>query len=85
MHILADMTPLMTFLDKLNHIDTSRICFPNVGRKIYLTNFPKFCHTTSFLHPKMIEFGTFSSKMAYFDQIDTINDIFDQIYVHKPY
>ena len=22
--------------------------------------------------------------MAHFDQIDTINDIFDQIYVHKP-
>ena len=39
---------------------------------------------TSFLLPKMWEFGTFSPKMAYFDQIDPINDYFDQIYVHKP-
>ena len=39
---------------------------------------------TSFLPPKMREFGTFSPKMSYFDQIDPINDYFDQIYVHKP-
>ena len=39
---------------------------------------------TSFLPPKMREFGTFSPKMTYFDQIDPINDYFDQIYVHKP-
>ena len=26
----------------------------------------------------------FSPKMTYFDQIDPINDIFDQFYVHKP-
>ena len=39
---------------------------------------------TSFLPPKMRPFGTFSPKMTYFDQIDPINDTFDQIYVHKP-
>ena len=39
---------------------------------------------TSFLPPKMSEFGTFSRKMTYFDQIDSINDYFDQIYVQKP-
>ena len=39
---------------------------------------------TSFLPPKMRAFVTFSPKMTYFDQIDTINDYFDQIYVHKP-
>ena len=38
---------------------------------------------TSFLHLKMREFGTFSTKMTYFDQIGPINDYFDQIYVHK--
>ena len=32
----------------------------------------------------MSEFGTFSLKMTYFDQIDPINDYFDQIYVYKP-
>ena len=39
---------------------------------------------TSFLPPKMSEFGTFSPKMTYFEQIDPINDYFDKIYVHKP-
>ena len=38
---------------------------------------------TSFLPPKMRPFGTFSPKMTYFDQIDSINDIFDQVYVDK--
>ena len=36
------------------------------------------------LAPKMSEFWTFSPKMTLFDQIDTINEIFDQNYVHKP-
>ena len=30
------------------------------------------------------DFGPFSPKMTYFDQIAPINDTFDQIYVHKP-
>ena len=34
--------------------------------------------------PEMSEFGTFLPKMTYLDQIDPINDYFDQIYVHKP-
>ena len=36
------------------------------------------------LAPKMTQFWPFSPKITYFDQIDPINDIFDQIYVHKP-
>ena len=36
------------------------------------------------LAPKMTRFGPFSPTMAYFDQIDPINDIFVQIYVQKP-
>ena len=31
-----------------------------------------------------MEFGKFSPKFTYFDQIDPINVYFDQIYVHKP-
>ena len=34
-------------------------------------------------YAKMTQFGTFSQKMTYFDQIDPINDIFDHMYVHK--
>ena len=41
MHILADMTPLMTFLVKLNHIDPPRIFFSNFGRN-FLLHFPNF-------------------------------------------
>ena len=58
--------------------------FSNFLVKIVLTTFPKFSNMTSFLPPKMSEFGTCSHKMTYFDQIDSINDYFDQIYVHKP-
>ena len=38
----------------------------------------------SFLPSKLREFGTFKPEMTYFDQIDPINEIFDQISVHKP-
>ena len=41
-------------------------------------------HEKITLPPKMMEFGIFSPKMTYFDQIDLINDYFDQFYVHKP-
>ena len=34
--------------------------------------------------PKNELFWPFSTKMTYFDQIDPINDIFDQSYVNKP-
>ncbi len=33
---------------------------------------------------KMTQYWQFSSKITYFDQIDPINDIFDQSYVNKP-
>ena len=34
--------------------------------------------------PKMSQIGPFSPKIRYFDQIDPINNIFDQGYVIKP-
>ena len=36
------------------------------------------------LVPKMTQIWPFSPKMTYFDQIYAINDIFDQISIHKP-
>ena len=33
---------------------------------------------------KTTQFWPLSPKMSYFDQIDQINDIFDQINVYKP-
>ena len=44
-------------------------------------HFPQILTYGVILAPKMSEFWTFSPKMTYFDQIDPINDIFDQIYV----
>ena len=84
MHILAIQTPLMTFVVKFIHIGPHEIIFQFFEWKNFLITFPKFWQMTSFLPPKMREFGSFSPKMTYFDQIDPINDIFDQIYVHKP-
>ena len=47
-------------------------------------HFPQISTYDVILAPKMPQFLPFSPKMTYFDQIDPINDIFDQIYVHKP-
>ena len=35
--------------------------------------------------PQMTQFWPFSPKTTYVDQIDAINDIFDQIHTHKLY
>ena len=40
---------------------------------------------TSFLPPKIEGILDIFTKMPYFDQIDPINDYFEQIYDHKPY
>ena len=57
--------------------------FKKLLQKKYLTSFPKFWPVAPFW-PKMTQFWPFSPKMTYLDQIDTINNIFDQIDVHKP-
>ena len=46
--------------------------------------FPQILTYGVILAPKMSEFWTFLQKMTYIDQIDHIDDIFDQNYVHKP-
>ena len=58
-------------------------CFEFFGEKIF---WPLSQNLTSdvIFAPKMSQFGPFPPKITYFDQIDPINDIFYQIYVHKP-
>ena len=51
--------------------------------KKLFAHFPQILTYGFILAPKMSEFWTVSQKMTYFDKIDPINDIFDQIYVHK--
>ena len=44
-----------------------------------------FFNNDVILAPKMTKFLPFSPKMTYFDQIDPINDMFEQRYINKPY
>ena len=62
MHILANMTPLMTFLVKFIHGDPSGKFFPNFWRKMFLTTFPKFWLMTSFWPQKWGIFTNFHQK-----------------------
>ena len=50
----------------------------------FFGQFPKILTCDVILAPKMAQFWPFSPKISYFDQIDTIIEIFDHIYVHKP-
>ena len=52
--------------------------------KIFFAHFPKILTYDVMLTPKMSLFWPFSPKMTYFDQIDSINDVFVQSYVNKP-
>ena len=79
MHIFADMSHLMTFLVKFNHIHRPGIIIQIID------HFPTILTYDVIFTPTIWEFGTFSPKMTYFDEIDPINDTFEQIYVHKPY
>ena len=83
MHILAILTPLMTFLANPIHIDPPRKFFQIFSEKIFCPLFQILTYDVIFT-PKMRLFWPFSPKMTYFDQIDPINDIFDQSYVNKP-
>ena len=46
--------------------------------------FPKISTYAVIFTPKIEGIWDIFRKMTYFDQIDPINDYFDQIYVHKP-
>ena len=80
--ILTKFTPLMTLLTLFMSINLTEIIFKNFYRKNIWPlslNFGLWRH----FGPKWPNFGPFSPKMTYFDQIDPINDTFDPIYVHK--
>ena len=51
--------------------------------KIFFAHFSQILTCDVILTPKMSLFWPFSHKMTYFDQIDPINDIFDQSYANK--
>ena len=78
--ILTKLTPLMTPLTKFMSINLSGIIFIIFREKIF-DHFPKFLTYDVIFPPK---WPPFWPKMSYFDQIDPINGIFDQTYVHKP-
>ena len=73
----------MTLLTKFISINLTEIIFKNFLEKKYLTTFRKFLAFGAILAPND-PILTISPKITYFDQIDPINDTFDQIYVHKP-
>ena len=64
-------------------INLNEIIFRNLG-KTFFDHFPQILTRDVILAPKMTQLLPFSPKMTYFDQIYAINDIFDQISVHKP-
>ena len=60
-----------------------RTFFQIFSVKIF-AHFPQILTYDAILTPKISLFWPFSPKITYFDQIDPINDIFDQSYVNKP-
>ena len=73
----------MTFLIKFISINLTEIILETFKDKIF-AQFPQILPYDVILVPKSTQFGPFSPKMTYFDQIDPINAIYDQIYVHNP-
>ena len=83
-HNLTKMTPLMTLLTKFM-AKPDRI---NFWKKIFVPpqNFDLWHHFGPQNDLNLTIFAKndlFSSRMAYFDQIEPINDIFDHSYVNK--
>ena len=86
-------SPKMTYFDQIDPINGNFhqiYVHKSDGSNFYklLEIFGPFLQDFTYdviLAPKMTQFWPFSQKMTYFDPIDPINDIFDQIYVHKPY
>ena len=71
------------FSENANRNPTPKFFFPKFWKK----SFPLFHQIFDLWRhfgPKNELFWPFSTKMTYFDQIDPINDIFDQSYVNKP-
>ena len=65
----------MTLFTKVMLINLTNIIFETVPRlNVDLCSF----------WLKMIQFLPFSPKLKYFDQINSINNTFDQSYVNKP-
>ena len=83
MHIFADMTHLMTFLVKFSYIDPLEFSF-RIWEEKFFYHFSKILTYDVNLAPKIEAIWRIFTKMTYFDKIYPINDIFDQIYVHKP-
>ena len=81
--ILTKLAPLITYLTKFLSINLTEIIFRNIYGKNYLTIFPKLSPYDVIFAPKISQYWPFSPKMAYFDQIYAINDIFHKISVHK--
>ena len=79
--ILTKLTPLMTILNNFMSINLTEIIFINFYWKIFHHSLQIFTNG-AILAPKMSQFWTFSPKITYFDQIDPINDIFNQIWPH---
>ena len=75
---------LLLFFSQIHPFTPPWNNFSNFLVKNCLNTFPKFWHMTSFLPQKWLNLGHFHLKWPIFDQIDPINDYFDQIYVHKP-
>ena len=80
--ILTKLTPLMTFLTKYKSINLTEIFLETFSKKYFWPNSLNFGLCRHF-GPKMTQFWQFSPKTNYFDKIDPINAIFDQIYVHN--
>ena len=83
MHILTDLTPLMTFLTKFMPMNLIKILFKNFRENYFSPHSPIFDLWRHFDSQNDENLAIFT-KSDLFDQIDPINDIFDQIYVHKP-
>jgi len=81
-------SPKMTYFDQIypingifHQIYVNKPDWNNFSKllaKIFFDHIPQILIYDVILAPKMTQFWPFSPKMTYFDQIDPINDIFDQ-------
>ena len=84
MTYFAQIDPINYYFDQIYVHKTEWNIFYKVLGKELIDLFPKILTYDVILDSKMTLFWPFSPKMTYFDQIYAINDIFDQISVHKP-
>ena len=74
----------MTFFSQIHPYRPPWNNFSNFWVKKFFDHFPKILTYDVIFTPKIEGIWDIFTKMTYFDQIDPINDYFDQIYVHKP-